>query len=153
MPTEEFVMRGQTASGGTEVLNFGSKHGYAFRLVEFTLYPSTGIGTASQELFGTITAGKTAVAPTDPNFNDEGLIGSAIFSMGYSSAGSGSGAFPQTHTVINNTFLITQNLILMVQDTALAGAPVNWQCRFKPVKMSEAEMANANLRQFHVFDE
>jgi len=45
---KEFVMRGQTVSTAglnTEVLNFsGDKPGYAYRLVEFELYPSTNIG-------------------------------------------------------------------------------------------------------------
>ena len=147
MPTEEFVMRGQTASGGTEVLNFGSKHGYAFRLTEFVLYPAVGIGSGNMELLGSITAGKTAVAPTDPNFNDEGLIGTAMYD-----ARSNNPYNNFVDSVVNDTFLITQNLILMVQDTD-GTDPVNWQCRFKPVKMTDTEMANANLRQFHVFDE
>jgi len=146
MPTEEFVMRGQTASGEQEVLNFGSKHGYAFRLIEFQLYPSTGIGTAQDEMCGIINAGKTTAAPTDPNFNDEGVIGTVITKLNNAAYGL------EQHAVINDTFLITQNLILMVVN-ANAGTPVNWQCRFKPVKLSDTEMANANLRQFHVFDE
>jgi len=146
MPTEEFVMRGQTASGEQEVLNFGSKHGYGFRLIEFQLYPSTGIGTAQDEMCGIINAGKTTAAPTDPNFNDEGVIGTVITKLNNAAYGL------EQHAVINDTFLITQNLILMVVN-ANAGTPVNWQCRFKPVKLSDTEMANANLRQFHVFDE
>jgi len=146
MPTEEFVMRGQTASGEQEVLNFGSKHGYGFRLIEFQLYPSTGIGTAQDEMCGIINAGKTTAAPTDPNFNDEGVIGTVTTKLNNAAYGL------EQHAVINDTFLITQNLILMVVN-ANAGTPVNWQCRFKPVKLSDTEMANANLRQFHVFDE
>tara|TARA_R100000963_G_C4568850_1_gene54591 strand:- start:76 stop:522 length:447 start_codon:yes stop_codon:yes gene_type:complete len=148
MPTEEFVMRGQTASGGTEVLNFGSKHGYGFRLIEFELYPSSSIGSSNNEFMATLTAGKTAIAPTDPNFTNEGLIGSVC-----SNFPSSIGSTGWRNAVINDTFLITQNLIIMVQDTGGGDLPVNWQCRFKPVKLSETEMANANLRQFHVFDE
>jgi hypothetical protein len=147
MPTEEFVMRGQTASGGQEVLNFGSKDGYAFRLIEFQLYPSTGIGTASSEMCGTITAGKTAVAPTDPNFNDEGLI--ATFVVDHNS---GSNYGPEYFGIVNDTFLITQNLILMVQDTGGSGYPVNWQCRFKPVKMSGPQEAATNYKQYLISD-
>ena len=69
-----FVMRGQTASGETEVLNFGKyKQGYAYRLTEFQLYPSEP--NNNYELNGTLTAGKTAIAPTtDINFNNDGLI-------------------------------------------------------------------------------
>ena len=146
---KEFVMRGQTESGKTEVLNFsGFKPGMAYRLTEFQLYPSTNIGGQANELMGTITAGKTAVAPTDPDFNDEGLIATA-FSNQYTSP-----AYPPgDRTVINDTFLITQNLILMVKDSDPSGGnPVNWQCRFESVKMSGSEEAVTNYKQFMISD-
>jgi len=145
---EEFVMRGQTASGSTEVLNFsGNKPGYAYRMTEFSLYPSTGVGSGNDEMSGSVTAGKTAVAPTDPNFNNEGLIGTTYTQI----IGSGSNAmFKQS--VINDTFLITQNLILMVQNTN-AGTPVNWQCRFVAEKMSKSEEAVTNYKQYTISDE
>ena len=144
---KEFVMRGQTASGQTEILNFsGYKSGYAYRLVEFVLYPSTGMGSANDELMGSITASKTATTPTDPNFNDEGLIGVAYASQ-YSSP-----AYPPgDRTIVNDTFLITQNLILMVQNTD-SGTPVNWQCRFVAEKMSGPESAVTNYKQFQISD-
>jgi len=145
---KEFVMRGQTASGKTEVLNFsGYKPGYAYRMTEFQLFPSTAIGTANNEIVGTITAGKTAVAPTDPNFNDEGLIAcnyTVISVVQYPS--------PITYSVVNDTFLITQNLLLMVQETN-SGNAVNWQCRFVSEKMSGPEEAVTNYKQFLISDE
>ena len=50
MRTEEFVIRGKTVSGGTERLNFsGHKTGYAYRLVEFQIYPASGLHTVDQE--------------------------------------------------------------------------------------------------------
>jgi hypothetical protein len=144
-----FVMRGQTASGLTEVLNFsGYKPGYAYRITELKLWPSGNLGGADNECFGTVTAGKTAVTPIDPNFNDEGLIAvaTAIFrttnQMG-----------PYVDSVINDTFLITQNLILMVQDTGAGAAPINWQCRFESVKMSGPEEAATNYKQYSISDE
>jgi len=144
---KEFVMRGQTASGETEVLNFsGYKPGYAYRLTEFQLYPSTNIIGAHYEMVGSITAAKTASSVIAPNFNDEGLIGTAIIENheGY--------AYPISYaSVINDTFLITQNLILMVQDEL--GNPINWQCRFVAEKMSGPEEAVANYRQFTISDE
>jgi len=144
-----FVMRGQTASGETEVLNFGKyKAGYAYKLTEFQLYPSTNIGGASSEMCGTITAGKTAIAPTDPNFNDDGLI--ATFVVDHNS---GSNYGPEYLGIINDTYIITQNLILMVQDTGGSSTPVNWQCRFESVKMSGAEEASVNYKQFAISDE
>ena len=147
---QEFVMRGQTASGETEVLNFsGYKPGYAYRMTEFKLYPSTNVGGAFAELVGTVTAGKTAVVPTDPNFNNEGLIAVSAISFGTTLANELSPSI----TVINDTFLITQNLILMVIDSGTGGAPVNWQCRFVAETMSGPEEAVANYKQFTISDD
>ena len=147
MPTE-FVMRGQTASGETETLNFsGYKPGYAYRLVEFQLWNSQSIGTAKAEQVGTITAGKTAVAPTEPNFNDEGLIAVAALGDNESDAYG-----PNAASIINDTFLITQNLILMVQDTGGTNNPINWQCRFVAEKMTGPQEAVANYKQFQISD-
>jgi len=144
---KEFVMRGRTDSGSTEVLNFsGHKPGYAYRLVEFQLYPADTIGGSNSELVGSITAGKTAVAPGDVNFNDEGLIGTATLRMG-----SSIGHNTQHYAVVNDTFLITQNLILMVQNTDNSNR-INWQCRFVAEKMSDGEEAAANYRQFTISD-
>ncbi len=146
---KEFVMRGQTASGGTETLNFsGYKPGYAYRIIEFQLYPSTGIGSGDNEFTGTITAGKAAIVPTDPNFNDEGLIASCIMDHNRNS-----NYGPEILTVINDTFLITQNLILMVQDAGGNNYPVNWQCRFVAEKMSGPEEAVRNYKQFTISDD
>ena len=150
MRKDEFVMRGQTPStsgNNTEVLNFsGFKPGYAYRLIEFDLYASSALGTGVNELCGSITAGKTAINPTDPDFNDESLIATSYTAnntnVGYSYADS----------VINDTFLITQNLILMVEETSGNNYPVNWQCKFKPVKMGKAEEAVTNYKQFMISD-
>jgi len=145
---QEFVMRGQTASGGTETLNFsGYKPGYAYRLVEFQVYPSE-LANASGEYAATLTAGKTAVAPiTGINFNNEGLIGTTYLTVATSPA---AGIFGPV-TVINDTFLITQNLILMVQE-ANSSALCNWQCRFVAEKMDDGENAVANYKQFMIYD-
>ena len=51
---------------------------------------------------------------------------------------------------IYNTFLITQNLILMVFE--VNSTAVNWQCRFKAVKMTDAEMAANNFKQYMISD-
>jgi len=147
-----FVMRGQTASGETEVLNFGKyKQGYAYKLVEFGVYPtnwdSTG-GGAQAECVGSITAGKTAAPAIDVNFNDDGLIANAYFWQYY-----GASALPGAGGIVNDTFLITQNLILMVQDNQSSPQPVNWQCRFESVKMTGAEEAAVNYKQFAISDE
>ena len=146
---KEFVMRGQTASGKTEVLNFGKyKPGTAYRITELSLYPGTNIGSTNNELLATITAGKTAITPTDPDFNNEALIGVAQYRDNSNDANQN---MPSS-SVLNDTFLITQNLILMVQDTAGSSNAVNWQCRFESVKMTGAEEAAVNYKQFAISD-
>jgi len=144
---KEFVIRGKTASDTEEVLNFsGYKPGYAYRLVEFELWPSTNIAGVTAELSATITAAKTYEDPTNPNFSNEGLIGTALFYIRLNN-----GVY--SASVINDTFLITQNLILKVIDNK-AGSPtaVNWQCRFVSEKMSKPEEAATNYKQFIISD-
>jgi len=146
---KEFVMRGKTASGQQEVLNFsGHTPGFAYRLTEFSIFPSTQIGSNQYELCATVTAGKTYVNPEYPDFNNDGLIACAYLrghnTPVYSDGGPGA-------VVVNDTFLITQDLILAVADT-LAGAPmdVNWQCRFVAEKLSLSEEAVTNYKQFTI---
>jgi len=146
-----FVMRGQTAdfktTGATEILNFGKyKQGYAYRLTEFSLYPSSGLGTGSGELMGSITAGKTVADPEAADFDNDGLIGNTVLMWRNDSFG------PYGTNVINDTYIITQNLILSVADVS-GGAPVNWQCRFESVKMTGPEEAAVNYKQFAISDE
>jgi len=146
---KDFVMRGKTASGGQEVLNFsGFKPGMAYRMTEFSLYPSTNAGSATAELFATVTAAKTAESPDNPNFDNEGLIATAVFLL------SGNTNPIGVNSVVNDTFLITQNLIISVIDTN-PGSPmdVNWQCRFETVKMTGPEEAVANYKQYTISDE
>ena len=145
---KEFVMRGQTASGQTEVLNFsGNTPGYAYRMTEFQIYPSTL--NAQQELCATVTAARTAESPDNPNFNNEGLIATSLYLL-WNAPSYGSST---PRTVINDTYLITQNLILSVLDTE-AGSPkaVNWQCRFVAEKMTGPEEAVTNYKQFQISD-
>ena len=147
---KEFVMRGRTDSAKSEILNFsGHKKGYAYRITEFVLYPSTDIFNQQTELLGTITAGKTAVDPQNPDFRNEGLIAVA------SATNNSNPAYPPSfRSVINDTFMITQNLILTVADVDASGAqyPVNWQCKFESVKMSGPEEAVTNYKQFLISD-
>lgn len=147
-------MRGQTASGGQEVLEFGGRQkenkNMAYKITEFILYPSVtlGVGT-NHELCGSISAGKTALAPeTNVDFNNEALVASSFTSL-YSSVNFG----PLVFSVINDTFMITQNLILMVKDQGGDSNPINWQCRFEAVKMTDAETAATNFKQYSIFDE
>ena len=148
MRKDEFVMRGQTDSTGitTETLNFsGFKPGYAYKLTEFSLYPATNVGGTDAELCASITASKTAEDPQNPDFGNEGLIATSNYRQG-----SSINQNTQFFAVINDTFLITQNLTLTVNDSQ--NNPVNWQCKFEPVKMSGAEEAVTNYKQFAISD-
>jgi hypothetical protein len=148
---EDFVMRGQTASGLTETLNFGGhKDGYGFILTEFAIYPSTSIGSVHAELAASITAAKTFEDPSNPNFNNEGLIAVATRDQQIGP----NDRTNERQSIVNDTFVITQDLILAVIDT-VAGLPmaVNWQCKFRPVKLDTAKQALTNYRQFQIFDE
>ena len=144
---KEIVMRGQTASDETEVLNFsGIKAGMGYKMTEFSLYPSTNIGGNNIELCGAVTADKGAAVafPQTVDFNTEGLIGTSYLYL--------LGSFLGQHSVVDDTFVITQNLILKVADKDGAD-PVNWQCRFEAVKLSGPEQAVVNYKQFLISDE
>ena len=144
---KEFIMRGKTVSGSTEVLNFsGYKPGYAYRLVDLEIYPAAGIGEAHFEGTASVTAAKTAMSPVEPNFSSEGLIGTCYFGINTSSGQA------YQHSVINDMFLVTQNLILMVQDGTGASSEINWQCRFVSEKMSGPEEAATNYKQYLISD-
>jgi len=105
------------------------------------------------ELAATVTASKTFEDPANPNFDNDGLLATAFITSG--ETGGAHGNFGGDGTkVVNDTFLITQDLILAVIDT-VTGSPmaVNWQCKFLPVKLSSTEAALTNYRQFSIFDE
>jgi hypothetical protein len=145
-----FVMRGQTASSGEEVLQFGKyKAGYAYKLTNIQLYPSTSLGQLDSELYVTVTAAKTFEDPENPDFDNDGLIGTAFLRTGKEVNYVGHEA-----TVVNDTYIITQNLILACVDTK-TGSPqkTNWQLTFESVKMTGAEEAAVNYKQFAISDE
>jgi hypothetical protein len=148
---DTFVMRGKTASGAQEILEFGGRQkenkNMAYRMTEFKIYPSSSIGAANIEMCGSVTAGKTAVNPQDPDYTNNGLIATAMF-MAADTTGRGG---QSQHGIVNDTFLITQNLILMVFE--INSTAVNWQCRFEAVKMTDAETAATNFKQYSIFDE
>ena len=147
---KEFIMRGRTASGGTEKLEFGgqARRGYGYRLTEFQIYPygPLGVGT-NHELCGSITAATVAAAPqTNIDFEEAGLIGNVYFSQHNDQTGA------TYEAVINDLFIITQDLHLMVQDQGGDGNPINWQCRFEEIKLSSSAQAVANYKQYTIFN-
>jgi len=146
MSNRQFIMRGQTATQKIEILNFsGHKKGVGFKLLEFIIYPSTQIlGPANWEMVGSITADINVVPnPQSPDFRNEGLIGTAY------SWGSGSQTEPRNYqSVINDLFIITQDLIIALEDSQ--NNPINWHCKFEAVKMSGPQEAATNYKQFTV---
>jgi len=143
---KEFIMRGQTTvSDPVEVLNIsGYRPGYGYVITEFSLYPPFP-GTDNYEMTATITANNVVEAPDSPDFNNEGLIATAHLKENSLAHYPISGT-----TVINDLFVITQDLLLMVADTE--GKPVNWQIRFKEVKLSAAAEAVANFKQYTIYN-
>jgi hypothetical protein len=146
---KEFLMRGKTISGGTEVLEFGNqaRPGYGYQLRELVLYPSAALGTDQHELVGSITASTVAVNPVEPDFNSDGLIATA-----YYQATANKDSSPGGYTVLNDLFVITQDLHLMVQDIGGNNHPINWQCRFDEVKLSGGAEAVANFKQYTIYN-
>jgi len=144
---KEFIIRGQTTvEDPTEVLNMShSRPGYGFVITEFQLYPSTGIGVQHYNMMASITADNASEAPDSPNFNNAGLIAVSHIEENADVAYPISG-----HTVINDLFVITQDLILMVVNKE--SHPVNWQVKFKEVKLSVAAEAVANFKQYTIYN-
>jgi len=145
---KEFIMRGKTSSGKTEVLSMGTpaRAGYGYILSVFDIYPSLNIGDVEHELSGSVTAANTSEDPSNPNFNHDGLIATA-YSVLRSDAYAGS-----RNSVVNDTFVITQDLILAVMDVAGSPQPINWQVRFKEVKLSASAEAVANFKQYTIYN-
>jgi hypothetical protein len=143
------IMRGQTVHNTTETLNFGGRTpGYGYHLIDLRLYPSTSITNNDIEATCSITASKTAMDPENPNFNDEGLIGT-FFLQNQANV-----SYPSSEiVVINDLFIITQDLILKVYNAGGGNDPVNWQCKFEKVKLSASAEAVANFNQFTIFDD
>jgi len=84
---KEFVMRGQTASGLTEVLNFGKyKQGYAYKLVDFKIYPSTNLGGVAYELAATVlgVSDRTISIDVITLKNNENSFGTKVVVVGVS---------------------------------------------------------------------
>ena len=146
---EELIMRGNfTASEGTGTnkLNFsGHTTGHGYQLIEFQLYPSTSIGAQSVEMAGVISCGNNNLDASNIDFNLEEIIATTAFSA--------NGSVPNTpinYSVINDLFVITQDLNINTFDSQ--GTNVNWQCKFRKIKLSDSAEAVANFKQFTIYD-
>ena len=145
---KEFIIKGRTVSGQPEKINLhGGRPGYGFQLHDFKLWGSNNLGATSMEGWATLARSSTGISPIDPDFNNEALVGVAVF-MTHSSP-----AYPpQALKMIDDLVMLTQDLTLMVQDTA-DGDPINWMLKFKEVKLSNAAEAVANYQSFVVHDQ
>ena len=94
---------------------------------------------------GTITADNSSMPPNNPDFNNEGLIATTLI------FGRGDNTGPYELSVVNDLFVITQDLILQIADVD-TNAPVNWQVRFKEVKLSGPAEAVANYKQYTIYN-
>jgi len=150
---EEFIIKGQTVTGGEEVLNFGGRtKGYGFKLTRFELWAASAIGTTAQELVGSVTADKTSMDPINPDFDSPGLLAVAYFPM--TSVSAGNSGVNNLISVIDDSFVITQDLILAVADTVSGSTlSINWLCKFEKVNLSASAEAVANFNQFSIFDD
>ena len=145
--SKEFIVKGRTVSGSTEKINLqGGRPGYGYQLHDFKLWGSTNLGASSMEGWGTIARSSTAIAPIDPDFNNDALVAVAVFMTHTSPAYP-----PQALNMINDLVILTQDLTLMVQDTG-DGDPINWMLKFKEIKLSTAAEAVANYQAFTVHD-
>lgn len=154
-----FIMRNQLASGESELLHFGgtTRTGYGYRLIDFAIFPGTGVGSQAQELAASITAddwdgnlsGADAADPSNPDFSQPGLIANAYFPM--TSVAPGNSGNNILIVVINDLFVITQDIRICVIEPN-AGMPVNYQCKFEEIKLNGPAQAVANFNQFTIYD-
>jgi len=147
---KEFVMRGKTASEETDLLNMGNqaRPGYGYVMKSLEIYPSVSIGQQSYEISVAITADNTAMSPNNPDFDSEGLVAVAMTS------GDTSESYPgfATRAIVNDLFVITQDLILSAIDVK-TGSPMatNWQVKFEEIKLSPSAEAVANYKQYTIY--
>ena len=92
---------------------------------------------------GVISCAGNNLDPANIDFNLDEIIGTAFFSA--------TGAVPNNPTnysVINNLYPITQDLIINTFDAS--NNPVNWQVKFRKVKLSGPAQAVANYKQYSI---
>ena len=145
---KEFIMRGKTASAGEEIISMsGYSPGYGYQLIQFEVWPATNVHDTKYEVFASVTAEKNAGDPINPNFNNAGLIGTAMFQNFANSQYT----TPASFSLINDLFVITQDLRFSCRD-AESGADINWQMKFKEVKLPGPAEAVANYKQYTIYN-
>ena len=141
-------MRGKTASSGEEVINMtGYRPGYGYQLIQFEVWPATTLQDTKYETFASLTADNTAGDPINPDFNNAGLIGTAMFQ----NFANPQYTTPASFSLINDLFVITQDLLFSCRETE-NGADINWQMKFREVKLSGPAEAVANYKQYTIYN-
>ena len=144
---KEFIMRGKTAGdGSSEVLNFtGLTPGIGYQLIEFQVIAANDISGTHWEITASVTADNSAADSTIPDFTQDGLIGTVYQKNNHGLE------YPLANlTIINDLFVITQDCIIQTVDTI--GGEVNWQLKFREVKLSSSAEAVANYKQYTVYN-
>jgi len=148
---KQFVIRGRldgTVSKGIKTIRISGKEtGYAFRIVDFQLYPATDIGGSQLEACASIARGSTPLDPVNPNFDDQALVAVAKYSI---PTGPEHGVM--TYSVINDLVNLTQDLTIYARDTGGGDRAINFQIKFKSVKLTPSAEATANYQSFTIND-
>jgi hypothetical protein len=148
---KEFIIRGQldgTSGKGIKKIRIkGKPRGYAVRITDFKLYPGADIGSGATESCASIARGGIPLDPISPNFDNQALVAVAKYSI---PTGPEHGVM--TYSVINDLANITQDLWIYAIDTGGGNKPINFQIKFKSVKMTDAAEATANYEAFALSD-
>ena len=145
---KEFVMRGQIVSSGEETIQMAglgsSKPGYGYQMTSFRIWPA--VPSLAVNLHAAITAENVYANPVAVNFNNDGLIGVASYVSHSSTDHAGF-----SDSLVNDMYVITQNLLMSARDLDSSTA-INWQMKFREVKLSPSAHAVANYKQFTVYN-
>jgi hypothetical protein len=146
----EMIVKGKLDVDANATINMPKvSEGYGYRITRFDLWGAQdvlGVGAAS-EYCGIITAEKSAADASAPNFNNEGQIAVAMWCVSHNLVTN----MPAGTSVIDDLFIISQDIILEIKGTASTAC--NFLIRFEKVKLDTTGQANANYRQFMIFDE
>jgi len=148
---KEFIIRGKldgTANKGIKTIRItGMEKGYGVRITEFQLYPATDIGGTGLESCASIARGSAPLDPVNPNFDEQALVAVAKYAI---PTGPEHGVM--TYSVINDLVNLTQDLTIMAEDTSGGNRAINFQIKFKSVKLSGPAEAAANYQSFTIND-
>lgn len=147
---KEFILRGKIAVNGQTKLNFsGGDRAYGYQLKKFQLWGADDIlgASAAFEYCGVLSADNVAADPIAPDFNDPAQIGVALWGVTHNLVTH----VPAGSSVIDDLFIITQDLILAISGSASTSC--NYLLKFEQVKLSGPAEAANNYKQYLIFDD